>query len=159
MYVSWPFWYIYISLLPFPCRIVSHIFQNLWDPFPSPYTYPFPYPFQCNLEIGVGRRCCCHLIHTSKRGEVSNPLSVSLGTSYESRTHCHLDSQLLRLGPTPKGANEGRPYLLSFKDFIRIDLGVKFKLRCLRGWMTSYHAIRTNKLMTVKATWYTTKQC
>ena len=54
-----------------------------------------------------------------KRGEVSNPLGVSLGASYESETQCHLDSQLLRLGSTPNEAKGGRPYQTMCGEFIK----------------------------------------
>ena len=54
-----------------------------------------------------------------KRREVSNPLGVSLGASYESRTQCQLDSQLLCLSSTPNEAKGGRPYQTMFGEFIK----------------------------------------
>ena len=53
-----------------------------------------------------------------KRGEVSNPLGVSLGASYELGTQCHLDFQL-HLGPTPNKTKGGRPYQTMFGEFIK----------------------------------------
>ena len=69
--------------------------------------------------IKLARQCVLPPNTHFKHGEVSNPLGVSLGASYESGTQCHLDSQLLRLGLTPNEAKGGRPYQTMFGEFIK----------------------------------------
>ena len=63
-----------------------------------------------------------------KCGEVSNPLGVSLGASYESGTQYHLDSKFFRLGSTPPKPRGVDPIKLCLVNLLILGVKIMFKL-------------------------------